>query len=698
MLAAEDGRPLTREQAAPLLSGAKSASAGIQRMAARALGRLEDPQFAADIAPLLTAESADVRAEAANALGQIAAKQTELPTEALLDRLSVEQNAMVRGVLCETLGRLPYAGVPDMQRVEAVLVGAAQSATGPGALRVGAIKGLEALVRRGWSRQFRAAKPTIDLLIGIAAGPSGAGTSIDQLRARRMAMLALNAGRVLGDVQLRAQDDADPQVRRLAIVAAVADGTFERRAAMVERALKDPDAMVRYEGLRAHGRHLATVSCVVELRAVNDSNPHVSLLAIDLLGASGNCPTDRSVTPALVAMARSLQAPASTVSQAGESPAAARAGRLAPGMQSAWTVKDWHTPAHAIVSLARRAPAEARLMLPGLVMHPVWQVRMYAARAADVLNDAETLTTLSADRSANVREAALAALVRVKGRGADPVLVGALDRPAYQVVMQAARGLKGTPLRADATRALLSALAVISAERRETSRDPRLALLERIQELADPQQAPALEPYLGDFDPAVAKRAADILSAWSGTRRDPVPGRPAGAPAPTPEDVDALPPGIRITITGGRSFDVRFFIHDTPISAWRVMRLVKSGYYNGLTFHRILPGFIIQGGSPDANEFVGDGPFMRDELGLQTNARGTVGTSTRGRDTGDAQFYVNTVDNPRLDHEYTVFGEITRGLEVVDLILEGDAIARIEPLPRQVPGRDMSNGASGGGL
>ena len=111
------------------------------------------------------------------------------------------------------------------------------------------------------------------------------------------------------------------------------------------------------------------------------------------------------------------------------------------------------------------------------------------------------------------------------------------------------------------------------------------------------------------------------------------------------------------------------------------MRLVKAGYYNGLTFHRILPGFIIQGGSPDANEFVGDGPFMRDELGLRSNARGTVGTSTRGRDTGDAQFYVNLVDNPRLDHEYTVFGEITRGMEVVDRITEGDTMVSVEPLP-----------------
>ena len=83
---------------------------------------------------------------------------------------------------------------------------------------------------------------------------------------------------------------------------------------------------------------------------------------------------------------------------------------------------------------------------------------------------------------------------------------------------------------------------------------------------------------------------------------------------------------------------------------------MKAGYYNGLTFHRVVPNFVIQGGSPGANEYAGDGLYMRDEIGTASHVRGTVGFSTRGRDTGDAQFFINLVDNPRLDFEYTVFG------------------------------------------
>src|SRR5438067_1354390 len=94
----------------------------------------------------------------------------------------------------------------------------------------------------------------------------------------------------------------------------------------------------------------------------------------------------------------------------------------------------------------------------------------------------------------------------------------------------------------------------------------------------------------------------------------------------------------------------------TSIPGWPIAP-ERSWYYDGLTFHRVLPNFVIQGGSPGANEYVGDGPFMRDEVG-RSNTRGTVGISTRGRDTGDAQIFINLVDNQRLDHEYTVIAEV----------------------------------------
>jgi cyclophilin family peptidyl-prolyl cis-trans isomerase len=111
--------------------------------------------------------------------------------------------------------------------------------------------------------------------------------------------------------------------------------------------------------------------------------------------------------------------------------------------------------------------------------------------------------------------------------------------------------------------------------------------------------------------------------------------------------------------------------------------LAEKGYYNGLTFHRVVPNFVIQGGSPGANEFDGTAGYIRDEVGLLSHLRGTLGISTRGRDTGDSQIFVNLVDNYRLDHDYTVFARVVDGMEAVDAILEGDVFESIEILRRR---------------
>ena len=109
--------------------------------------------------------------------------------------------------------------------------------------------------------------------------------------------------------------------------------------------------------------------------------------------------------------------------------------------------------------------------------------------------------------------------------------------------------------------------------------------------------------------------------------------------------------------------------------------VIPAGYFNNLSFHRIVPNFVIQGGSPGANEYMGQGPFMRDEVGRLSHRRGTVGISTRGRDTGDAQIFINLVDNLRLDFDYTVFGEVIAG--PIERILEGDTIREVRFTERQ---------------
>ena len=116
---------------------------------------------------------------------------------------------------------------------------------------------------------------------------------------------------------------------------------------------------------------------------------------------------------------------------------------------------------------------------------------------------------------------------------------------------------------------------------------------------------------------------------------------------------------------------------EAPLTVAQFVSLAESGYYEGLTFHRVVPNFVLQGGSPGANEYVGTSRYIRDELGRRIHERGTLGISTRGRDTGDSQIFINLVDNYRLDHNYTVFARVTDGMDVVDRIQEGDVIEKI---------------------
>jgi cyclophilin family peptidyl-prolyl cis-trans isomerase len=226
---------------------------------------------------------------------------------------------------------------------------------------------------------------------------------------------------------------------------------------------------------------------------------------------------------------------------------------------------------------------------------------------------------------------------------------------------------------------LFGALERTSADQCETSRDARLAVIARLAQMGSPANEANLAPLLKDIDPLVARTAADAIAQWTGkpAEIDP-PVRRTGTP-PSANNVNTRLRAVFEMDSGG-TFEVGFNSDIAPLSRLRFVAAALEGYYDDLTFHRVVPNFVIQGGSPGANEYCGDCPFMRDELG-GLHTRGTVGISTRGRDTGDAQIFINLVDNPRLDFDYTVFAHVCRGMEVVDAINEGDRIARVKIFP-----------------
>jgi cyclophilin family peptidyl-prolyl cis-trans isomerase len=264
------------------------------------------------------------------------------------------------------------------------------------------------------------------------------------------------------------------------------------------------------------------------------------------------------------------------------------------------------------------------------------------------------------------------------------------------------KGARPTPQLANG---LLDALRRVTAERKETSRDTRIALLERLQELGGPDQAGALVPLLRDYDIRVAQLAAAAIQQWTGKPQEIDPQLLPRPAVPSTADLPSDP--ARVKLKSGKVFYIRLRTDAAPLTVARFVRLARAGYYNGLTFHRVVPNFVIQGGSPGANEYTGDALYMRDEIDVASHERGSVGISTRGRDTGDAQFFINLVDNPRLDFEYTVFGTagpMDEHTDVIGDIQEGDAIDSITfepedqskpPVPSAMRSQCYAEGASG---
>lgn len=114
---------------------------------------------------------------------------------------------------------------------------------------------------------------------------------------------------------------------------------------------------------------------------------------------------------------------------------------------------------------------------------------------------------------------------------------------------------------------------------------------------------------------------------------------------------------------------VELFEDSMPITAGNFRKLVEKGFFNGVIFHRVIPGFMIQGGDPTGTGMGGPGYAIKDEFtGSNRNARGTLSMANAGPNTGGSQFFINVVDNNSLDRKHPVFGKVTSGMEVVDAI------------------------------
>ncbi|MGZ3736777.1 MAG: peptidylprolyl isomerase, partial [Bdellovibrionota bacterium] len=176
-----------------------------------------------------------------------------------------------------------------------------------------------------------------------------------------------------------------------------------------------------------------------------------------------------------------------------------------------------------------------------------------------------------------------------------------------------------------------------------------------------------------DPDRGVRAKARALLTA-RGVINLPVYPDPDFTLSPFREVTFRKNPQVEIETNRG-SFLVECFAAEAPIHVADFIGHVKAGFYDGLSWHRVISNFVVQGGDPDGTGFGGAGYTLRAEINRHPFARGALGMPrSQGFDTGGGQLFFSLEPTPHLEGQYTVFGQVIRGAEVLDHLERGDRI------------------------
>jgi cyclophilin family peptidyl-prolyl cis-trans isomerase/HEAT repeat protein len=600
---------------------------------ARAIAIAEDERRWSDgeLRGFLAHADAAVRARAALATGRL---QDSTSVPALLSLLE-DAEAAVRREAAFALGQIGHRSAREP--LERALAAADPE------LRELALEALGKL-------QDRAATPAV---VRLLADPAPA--------LRRAAAVALwrLADSTAIDALLARDDDPDPEVRWRVIYAlekTPAPARIVLRAAL--HLMDDADPRVRASAARTIGRQKHPRGSAYLIGALADAEPAVVIQAIRGLqqiadSACGRCPT-------------------------------ALAGRLGHGdpyvrVTAATALGDRFT--WAAEDSARRHEVEAALA--AALRDPDAATRGAAARALLLRRGAAALDSVApvlADSSLYARVAAVGALrsagpsVAVARLLAERAAPGhhALERATAAEAIGARRDDGGLALLreglADTSALFVAACAGALAEAGDSASVPRLAT--------------ALAAHAADADPDARISIRDALRDLAGRvvadsleRAHPAP------PAPPREYAGdfAQPPAVKGAVlrTTRGEIEWRFHGAEAPQTVRNFAKLARTGYFDGLAVHRVVPDFVIQDGDPTGTGSGGPGWTIRCEYNRLRYDAGRVGMALSGKDTGGSQWFITHAPQPHLDGRYTIFASVVRGMDVVHRITQGDRVLAV---------------------
>ena len=484
-----------------------------------------------------------------------------------------------------------------------------------------------------WTAALAAARPRDASLVGPLS--AHAGERSPEMR-WRVAYALGRIGSAAGAAALRtlARDPAEPV--RYHAARALGDVGDSSSIPALSALLSDRTWRVRVNAAHALGVLRARDSGRVLVAALRDPAPHVRWEAALSLGAIGD-------TSAAAALRNALGDSASGVVQG-----AALALLRLEGAPAVPTVAPY---LDLLPAFLRSGLVEALGGVPGPM--PLETLIARAREAADAAEASGAASGLGARRADSVV--------------VSPVLVSLLEAKDFTVAASAA----------DALGALRDSTAV-----------PALAkLLRRVGSTEDADVRASAAGALA----AIRTRAA--LEALEEARHDPerriretvcsalrLPADSAGVTGPPTMRV--APPYIgpkRTAVVQTERGTIQFALDAgaAPRTVENFIRLTRTGYFDGITFHRVVPNFVIQAGCPRGDGWGGPGYEIPCEYSDRPYRTGTVGMALAGKDTGGSQWFITLSPQPRLEGRYTVFGEVTSGLDVAERIMPGDRILKV---------------------